>query len=73
LERIKVSRTETLRQRLTALRDEEIIPAFPDSPAEKNLLRPDLLEEFIAKHPTTKDEWLKRMPLPLRAGSIRSR
>lgn len=68
MERLKVSRTEALRQRLIALREEEIVPAFPDSPAEKNLLTPDLLEEFIAKRPKTKDEWFKRIPQPLRAG-----
>ena len=69
MERLKISRTEALRQRLTALRDEEIAPAFPDSPAEKSLLTPDLLEEFIAKRPKTKDEWFRRIPQPLRAGA----
>ena len=56
---LEFSRTETLRQRLTALREQEITPAFPDSPVEKNLLSPDLLEEFIAKRPKTKDEWFE--------------
>jgi len=68
MERLKVSRTEALRQRLIALREEEIVPAFPDSPSEKGLLTPELLEEFIAKRPKTKDEWFRRIPQPLRAG-----
>jgi hypothetical protein len=32
-------------------------------------LTPDLLEEFIAKRPKTKDEWFRRVPQPLRAGA----
>ena len=68
MERLKVSRSEALRRRLTALREEVITPAFPDSPAEKNLLRPELLEEFVAKRPRTKDEWFQRIAQPLRAG-----
>jgi hypothetical protein len=55
-------------KRLIALRDSEITPAPPDAPAEKNLLREDLLEEFIEKRPKTKDEWFKKIPQPLRAG-----
>ena len=51
LQKQKASRIELLRQRLIALRDSEITPAFPDSPAEKNLLREDLLDEFIEKRP----------------------
>ena len=41
---------------------------FPQSPAEKSLLRPDLLEEFVEKRPKTKDDWFQRIPQPLRAG-----
>ena len=67
MERLKVSRTEALRRRLVALREEEIAPAFRDSPAEKSLLTPDLLEEFIAKRPKSKDDWFRRIPQPLRA------
>ena len=68
MERLKVSRTEKLRQRLVALREEEITRAFPDSPVEKNLLRQDLLEEFVAQRPKTKDEWFKTITPSLRAG-----
>jgi very-short-patch-repair endonuclease len=68
LQKQKANRIELLRQRLIALRDSEITPAFPDSPAEKNLLREDLLEEFIEKRPKTKDEWFKKIRQPLRAG-----
>jgi very-short-patch-repair endonuclease len=68
LEKQKASRTEALRRRLIALREEEITPAFPDSPVEKNLLCKEILEEFIEKLPKTKDEWFKKIPQPLRAG-----
>jgi hypothetical protein len=68
MEKLKVSRAEALRQRLIRLREEEIKPAFPDSPAERSLLSPGLLEEFIEKRPKTKDDWFKRIPQPLRAG-----
>jgi hypothetical protein len=52
---------------LILLRDEEIAPAFPDSPPEKSLLSPELLEEFVQKRPKTKDDWFK-FPQPLRSG-----
>ena len=38
-EKEKVSRIDTLRQRLIALREVEIKPAFPETPAEQGLLR----------------------------------
>ena len=68
LEKQKVSRIEALRNRLVTLRDEEITPAFPDSPAEKCLLRRELLEEFIEKRPKTKDEWFRSIPEQMRSG-----
>ena len=68
LERQKVSRAEALRRRLVTLRDTEITPTFPDAPAEKSLLRDDLLEAFIEKRPKTKDEWFRRIPQPMRSG-----
>ena len=54
LEKQKANRLEVLRQRLVTLREEEITPAFPDSPAEKGLLRKDLLEEFIREEAQNK-------------------
>jgi len=66
-EKRRVSRAETLRQRLIELREEEIAPAFPDSPPAKSLLSPELLEEFIQRRPKTKDDWFK-FPQPLRTG-----
>ena len=50
------------------MRDSEIALAFPDSPAEKCLLRQDLLEEFIAKRPRTKDQWFGNIPEQMRSG-----
>lgn len=57
----KASRTEALRQRLSALRDNEIRPAFPDTPADKCILSSNLLEEFMQKRPKTRDEWFRRI------------
>ena len=68
LQKQKANQVEVLRQRLNTLRDEEITRAFPDSPAEKNLLRKELLEEFIEKRPRTKDEWFRKIPEQLRSG-----
>jgi len=59
-------RIEYLRQRLIALRDTEITPAFPDSPVEKGLLHKDLLDEFVQKRPKTKDDWFRKIPQDLR-------
>ena len=65
-EQEKVGRIESLRQRLITLREAEIKPAFPDSPAEKGLLRESLLEEFIQKRPKTKDDWFRKIPQEFR-------
>jgi very-short-patch-repair endonuclease len=67
LQKQKANQVEILRQRLNTLREEEITPAFPDSPAEKNLLREDLLEEFIEKRPTTRDDWFRSIPEQMRS------
>lgn len=67
LEKLKIGKIEALRQRLVTLRDEEIVPAFPDSPADKSLLRTDMLEEFIEKRPKTRDDWFRRIPQHFRA------
>jgi very-short-patch-repair endonuclease len=66
-EQEKVARIESLRQRLITLRDTEIKPAFPDSPAEKGLIWESLLEEFIQKRPKTKDDWFLKIPQEFRA------
>jgi very-short-patch-repair endonuclease len=66
-ELMKANRTEALRQRLSALRDNEIRPAFPDTPADKCILSPILLEEFMQKRPKTRDEWLRRITQEARA------
>ena len=68
IEKRRITRTESLRQRLVALREEEINPAFPDSLPDKSLLRPDLIDAFVEKRPKTKDDWFRRIPEPLRAG-----
>jgi hypothetical protein len=61
----KAARRNSLRQRLTELR-EEIKSAFPDTPNERCLLRDDVLEEFIQKRPKTRDEWFRKIPEQMR-------
>jgi hypothetical protein len=53
-------------RRLEELRDREIVAAFPTSPPDEGLLRPSLLEEFLDKRPTTRDEWFRKIPQHLR-------
>jgi very-short-patch-repair endonuclease len=64
--RERAGRVGVLRERLVALREDDINPAFPDSPAEKGLLQDGLLEEFILKRPRNKDEWFRKIPQDLR-------
>lgn len=71
-EQARASRAETLRRRLVMMRDEEIGPAFPDTPEDKCLLNPALLEEFMQKRPKTKDDWFRKIPQELR-GNIASK
>ena len=61
-QRQKAGRIESLRQRLVTLRDMELTPAFPDSPAENCLLRNDMLEEFVEKRPKSRDDWFRKIP-----------
>jgi very-short-patch-repair endonuclease len=65
-QRQKAGRTESLRQRLVTLRDMELAPAFPDSPAENGLLRNEPLEEFIEKRPKSRDDWFRTIPQQFR-------
>jgi len=62
----KVHKAESLRRRLEELRDREILAAFPDSLPDEGLLRPSLLQEFLDKRPTTRDEWFRKIPQHLR-------
>jgi very-short-patch-repair endonuclease len=62
----KAGRTESLRQRLVTLRDTELTPSFPNSPAENSLLRNDLLDEFVEKRPKSRDDWFRKIPLQFR-------
>jgi very-short-patch-repair endonuclease len=56
--------TEALRQGLFRIRD-EILLEYPDSVASC-LLRDELVEEFIANRPRTKDDWFRRISQELR-------
>jgi hypothetical protein len=65
-EKDKAHRSESLRQRLIALRETEIKPEFPESPLETGILRKSLLEEFLQKRPKNRDEWFRKIPHQLR-------
>jgi REase_MTES_1575 len=58
-EKTKVSRVDTVRQRLITLHEAEIKVAFPETPAEQGLLRKSLLDEFIVKRPKTRADWFR--------------
>jgi very-short-patch-repair endonuclease len=60
-EKARANRVEALRQSLIRLRDEEIRPSFPDTPADKCLLNPSLLDELMQKRPKTRDDWFRRI------------
>jgi len=60
------NRDQSLRQRLVDLRDTEIVNAFPDTPKERGLLNPNLLDEFVRMRPRTRDDWLRRIPYEYR-------
>jgi very-short-patch-repair endonuclease len=68
-EKGKTQKIELLRQRLIDLRELEIKPTFPDSLPEKGLLRKILLDEFVKKRPTSKEEWFRLIPQDLRSGT----
>jgi very-short-patch-repair endonuclease len=60
------SKGQHLRRRLIALRDTEIKADFPDTPLEKGLLNPSLLDVFVEKRPKTRDDWFQRVPQQFR-------
>jgi very-short-patch-repair endonuclease len=67
LEKQKANRIEVLRQRLILFREEEIKPAFPDSPASRGLLRREMLEAFIEKKPRNRADWFRKFPEQMRS------
>jgi very-short-patch-repair endonuclease len=60
------SKGQHLRRRLIALRDTEIKADFPDTPLEKGLLSPSLLDVFVEERPKTRDDWFQRAPQQFR-------
>ena len=60
------SKGQHLRRRLIALRDTEIKADFPDTPLEKGLLNPSLLDVFVEERPKTRDDWFQRAPQQFR-------
>lgn len=67
--RAKANRTQELRARLVEFRENVIRPAFPEASADRCLLHEALLEEFIRQHPTSKEDWFRRIPSPLRTST----
>jgi len=66
-EKSKSQRLDFLRKKLIELRECEIKVAFPDSPAERGLLRKSLLDEFLETRPKSRDEWFRKIPEHLRS------
>jgi very-short-patch-repair endonuclease len=62
------ARTDALRRSLVNLR-EELFAEFPESPPDKGLLRDELLDDFIARRPKTRDDWFRLIPQNLRANT----
>jgi very-short-patch-repair endonuclease len=65
-ERDRARRVESLRQQLLNFKSRVIDPAFPDTPAEGNLLRPHLVEELVRRRPRSKADWLRMISFELR-------
>ena len=66
-EEARKARREALRQTLIEIRA-EILSEFVGS-TNSCLLRDELIEEFMAKRPRTRDDWFRRIPQQLRAGT----
>src|SRR5947199_3371672 len=60
------NRSISLRQQLFALRDTEILTAFPDTPVEKGLLSSSLVDELMRKRPKTRAEGCSKISQELR-------
>ena len=54
---------------LKSFNDNEIIPAFPDTPEGKRLLRPQMLKKFVSECPFDRDEFVEAFPAYLRHGT----
>jgi len=62
-------RLESIRVRLVELREGEIGRAFPETPGGQCLLRDELLDLFVEKRPTTREDWFRVVPYELRAAT----
>lgn len=65
LEEERVS-SKSLRQRLTDFNFNIIVKQFPDTPDEKRLLRPDMMQFLESERPTDRDEFAEYVPAYLR-------
>jgi very-short-patch-repair endonuclease len=63
----RAGRVKSLKQQLIDLREKEIKTSFPNAPAESELLRPMLLDEFVRRRPRKKDEWFRLISYELRS------
>lgn len=57
---------ESLREKLVRFNEEVILREFPETPANKRLLRPAMLEALLEFTPTSKYEFLEAVPSYLR-------
>jgi very-short-patch-repair endonuclease len=63
------NKATALRQRLLEFREKTIRAEFPDTEPARCLLRDAMIEELVRCRPSTSDEWFRRIPLDLRAGT----
>jgi hypothetical protein len=63
---LSLGQSATLREKLEQLDRHVILRNLPDVPASKRLLRPAMLEALLEFLPTTKSEFLERIPRYLR-------
>jgi very-short-patch-repair endonuclease len=57
---------EKARALLIELREERIHPAHPNAPAGSGILRDSMLDALLRQRPTSRTEWIDRIPLDLR-------
>ena len=66
----EISNDEELKLELEKFEKEEIKPKFPNTANEQSLLRPKMIIEIVKHRPTTRDEFLEKIPKYLRQSTL---
>ncbi len=61
-----IATVEDARRALIELRENEIVPAFPDVPRAEGFLRKEMLDALLRYRPLNREEFLERIPEKLR-------